>query len=789
MKMFKKLFDLQTGYIHINNIKSLSKSTFIESFDENKLTFILNNKDKIQFRNENTKNLSILDNYLKYSNDGSIDVKYNKIDNELHGRYYANGSLSGQGMIREIRYTIFNDYYTDIDIVNCHPIIIRWLCNNLSIKYNYLNQYIVNREDIFKELIDLNTGSDKDMFKRAILSINNGGTKDYDNIKNKSNFIIKYNDELKIIREQICDKLFKFKEKTKQNILKKNPDDSLYNLNGKTIANICCFVENQLLLIILDYFKKKVDKEIYQQSILCFDGLMIRSNISDIDIHIIEIEKLFAKMDIDVNISIKSMIPIDLAKMGYDDSIKYELPKKNDEFELVEDYVEHKNYFDFEDKYFWSDFVNDLNKIDFKDDETACAYLKKNLPKVCQFVHDSIFLKKDDESFYDIRSKKTFIGLTMIHVHKPFGKGTRLTHIDLSRYVLDNFRNFNLFNKISSNFTHPRNQKEFDLSLDFAAKIVDIDDKAQSLIDEFKNYMKEIFCSDDHDQFEYLWKWFAFTVKYPHLKTKVGILAISLPGTGKGTFVDFMCNYVYGTYNTLPNITGIDKLVGEKNIHLLGKKLIHLNELPSNKSDFMGNADKLKAIITENNIMIRPLFCNAFNATQTCELILSSNHINSLVIEENDRRWFVIDINNKYLNNKEFFGNFQDKFYNQDMGDYIYTDLMNQDFTASEFYKLYIPKTIKKQTLKDVSKRNSLVFVDDLIEDKLNEHSLNLDELTEDDKKRFFRFHTKYMYDKYLEWCSANNEKSTKKSLFKELLIEYKFKIVKSSGNNYYQME
>jgi hypothetical protein len=40
LKFFDKLFNVDDGYININNILSLKKNKFTEVFDQNKLTFI-----------------------------------------------------------------------------------------------------------------------------------------------------------------------------------------------------------------------------------------------------------------------------------------------------------------------------------------------------------------------------------------------------------------------------------------------------------------------------------------------------------------------------------------------------------------------------------------------------------------------------------------------------------------------------------------------------------------------------------------------------------------------------
>jgi len=250
-------------------------------------------------------------------------------------------------MVREVRHTIFNDYYLDVDINNCHPNIILWLCLNLDIKYNYLNQYINDRDTIFEELIKLNPSKDKDYFKKVFLAINNGDDKDYKTII-KNDFIINYFEELVNIRSDICKKLFKFKEKTTEF----SKDD--YNIEGKTICNICLFVKNQLLMEMMSYLKQKLRKEEFQQSILCFDGIMLRRNVcSDIDIYIKEMELYFKIIGIqNIKLSIKNMSPLNIVNMGYDPTVTYMIKKEKNIIEEPE--IIKYNTFD-ESEYYWND--------------------------------------------------------------------------------------------------------------------------------------------------------------------------------------------------------------------------------------------------------------------------------------------------------------------------------------------------------------------------------------------------------------------------------------------------
>lgn len=77
-------------------------------------------------------------------------VTYNQIKN--FGRYYAKGALSLQSFQKNIRKYLSNGIYVDIDIVNCHPVILE----QLFIKYNlnvpgFLLEYNKNRDETIKK--------------------------------------------------------------------------------------------------------------------------------------------------------------------------------------------------------------------------------------------------------------------------------------------------------------------------------------------------------------------------------------------------------------------------------------------------------------------------------------------------------------------------------------------------------------------------------------------------------------------------------------------------------------
>jgi len=117
------------------NLKTLTPSPSIlnnielfEPIDYNKLNKLLNSKlNKNSSDWNETKQLS---KYIKNYNSktGLVKVKYTRNDLIEFGRVNPEFNLGLHTIRREIRHTISNDYLMDIDMVNCHPVILLQIC-------------------------------------------------------------------------------------------------------------------------------------------------------------------------------------------------------------------------------------------------------------------------------------------------------------------------------------------------------------------------------------------------------------------------------------------------------------------------------------------------------------------------------------------------------------------------------------------------------------------------------------------------------------------------------------
>ena len=242
---------------------------FKEIFNADRLAYII--KNKVQYdqyirydgTDPNWKPFLLPEKYLKKSIGGNVNILYKYAESKTDGRLYANGSLSLQGFCREIRHTIANEYYTDIDIVNCHPVILSHLCVKYKINCDLLKQYISNRDNIINDIMNSNNNITRDDVKTAILSLMNGGSGSYNKIAVKTDFLKKFKAEIKNTLNTICEI-----EKDEYKVFVPKND---YNKQGGFVNRLLCIEENIILQRMVHFFKcKKGDI-----AVLCFDGIML----------------------------------------------------------------------------------------------------------------------------------------------------------------------------------------------------------------------------------------------------------------------------------------------------------------------------------------------------------------------------------------------------------------------------------------------------------------------------------------------------------------------------------
>ena len=315
----------------------------VERFDQHKLHYIIENEalysSKMRVFDDSYNPFTIASKYLAKSRNGLIKTKYKQ--NSSFGRFYALGSLSLQALPREIRHTIANEFYTDIDIKNCHPVILSFLCAERGIVCKCLNKYNNNRDKFLAEL------GDRDQAKTLVLSLVNGGRSAADAIEDPPEWLGEFKKELKNIHNQFAkDPAFKIHKK------KRVENNNDYNHEASYMNTLLCDFENKILQSIYKGLGSP------KNCVLCFDGLMIPKELT---FDLAKLEAVVEKaLGIEISLAVKEMtdgfdISMELGELGIpnvepyvekeitsEDDAYLEFKKMGEECETMEDLCELK---------------------------------------------------------------------------------------------------------------------------------------------------------------------------------------------------------------------------------------------------------------------------------------------------------------------------------------------------------------------------------------------------------------------------------------------------------------
>jgi hypothetical protein len=319
----------------INNFTTSNEIILNEEIDMKKLSYIVNNIDgyidligsftdvnnnysKIR---EKSRILEILKNRLKVK-DNKIKYKYST--RLTYGRLFSQGT-SLQSINKIMRHTLSKDFYYDIDIRNCHPVLVEFVGRIIGLKTSCLKHYIDNRDEVINYYKDIGIDDPKTFFLCMLYD----GKNDY----KQDDFITDLHSEISKIRESVSKS-----EKHMFNRAKRlNYDNSL----GSCLSYKICDMENKIIQCSYNYL---LDNRI-EVGALCFDGLMIKKDtVDNLDELLINLNKhIYDNLDINLEFTEKPMtMGIDIDdKMLIEINDKIDIP---DDDESIGIYVLNKIY-------------------------------------------------------------------------------------------------------------------------------------------------------------------------------------------------------------------------------------------------------------------------------------------------------------------------------------------------------------------------------------------------------------------------------------------------------------
>ena len=596
--------------------------------------------------------LDALEAYISNYDETYGYVKTEYIKPNDYGRYFVKDPsvMSCTIMWNRIRATLFAESDYDLDIVCCHQnILLTLLKNNTNYDVAHLERYCSNRENEINavELADVavsdynecnnDNKTKKDIIKSLFTIILYGGTVDTwkeeygitaENYK-LSPFVKEYIDEIQSNTNIIVANDLRFKNivasvkslkiKEAKDKFKKKFDIEKFKLkNGCVLSVILQEYETLIVEKAMDFVKtQKCVVTSYN-----YDGFQIKK-VPDITKVVEDLNTHIASLTFDFGANfpkgcfqnIKFIVkpfkdPLDV-KVVVLDSVDYSIKEmiKTQNYKLQKEYFER----------FHCKIENPYCYI--RDDTNGILFIK---PKDLHSIYRNVTTKTKNNDNQKEKGDK-FWGF----IHGWEGDENMRTYYNYNYYPNPDVCPVNCYN----------------LWKPFPILKTELNPNADtSKIHSFINTLLG-------DCAEYVLNWLGHVVQYPARKTEVCLLLYGDQGCGKSTIGEYLLRKIIGLDKMI--ITSkADKMFG-KFVNSQGKLLAVLNECSG--KDTFNICDILKDAITMTTTEQEKKGVDAVAVTDYTNFIFTTNNINSVKIEEGDRRFMPIEINSILKNNVSYF--------------------------------------------------------------------------------------------------------------------------------------
>ena len=437
--------------------------------------------------------------------------------------------------------------------------------------------------------------------------------------------------------------------------------------------------------------------------------------------------------------------------------------------------------FNFKVKYDILDFKMEFNHRRYETYNELKHDITQKLMSVCAYIIElECFMIKSNGNLKMIKTVKNCLPKILL----KGGEG-KSVECNLQKFIVENtLFNYNSVDYILNDY---KNSRIFNIWKGYNADIVTEVD--QEVIDVTIDFLLKVFCNGDKELLRYVLTWFSNLVSTDDINKIALVIVSEQQGTGKGTFLEFMAK-ILGSH-CFKAVTGVGPITQKHNDVIVGIRLLVMNEAASTREEFRSNFDKMKTYITDPILDIEPKGFKHYDATNLGNYIIVSNHRDSVVIENNDRRYQVLECSDVYANNTEYFSRIR-KILQLRKGDEdkmeaansFYTYLMNYNDKVDLFKIIDTPL---RQEMKERSLPNTVKFIKEY-QEKLDSLESNLGmekNASMMHSEHLYKLRAMELYQKYKDWATTNTEKIATNTKFGMDIKNYVNKVLKKDGTYY----
>lgn len=190
-----------------------------------------------------------------------------------YGRIYALESMSMQGLNRNVRGLLAAPYYMDVDITNCHPVILIALCEKYGWRHSALKAYVEDRETMLQMICE-STSCKRWQAKILMLSLTFGGTFKGWLKRQKLNpahmapkvpFVERYAGDMDFIKKKISEQFAYYP------VPNRDADENEHKEEVSRMSMLLQDMENEILKVMRRVFKRNG----YVAAVMMYDGMMV----------------------------------------------------------------------------------------------------------------------------------------------------------------------------------------------------------------------------------------------------------------------------------------------------------------------------------------------------------------------------------------------------------------------------------------------------------------------------------------------------------------------------------
>lgn len=168
---------------------------------------------------------------------------------------------------------------------------------------------------------------------------------------------------------------------------------------------------------------------------------------------------------------------------------------------------------------------------------------------------------------------------------------------------------------------------------------------------KFREHIRKVICGEDAATYAWVMDWLAHSVQRPDEKPGSAlVLKGHLKGTGK-TILNIMMKGIHGVHAS--SVSKSEQLVGRFNGHLLRNVVLGVEE-----AFWAGDkaaTGALKNLITERRLAIELKGIDVFDADNFTRLIFTSNEDWAVPVGVDERRFMVLEVQNKSAKDPRYF--------------------------------------------------------------------------------------------------------------------------------------